>query len=71
MRLGVGGSVNGSRRCGRRAFARSASIDRLVAMLYSHVRIDACSVYWSSPRQAASSVSWTRSSASWVEPTIR
>jgi hypothetical protein len=33
MRLGLGGSVIGSRRCGRRAFARSASSDRLVAML--------------------------------------
>ena len=37
MRLGVGGSVMGSRRCGLRAFARSASSDRLVAILYTQV----------------------------------
>ena len=69
-RVGSGISViRGS--SGRRRLARRASSDRLVAIRYSQARTDARSSNRSRPRHAASSVSWSRSSASCTEPTIR
>src|SRR5215469_14471917 len=57
---------------GRRLAARRALRHRLVAILYSQVRSDArSSVNPPMPCQAASIVSWTASSASWRDPSIR
>ena len=56
---------------GRRPVSRSAFRHRLVAILYSQARIEARSSNPSSPRQAASRVSCSMSSASWTEPRIR
>ena len=54
-----------------RPVSRSVFRHRLVAILYSQERIEARSSNWPSPRQAASSVSCSVSSASWTEPRIR
>ena len=56
---------------GLRPLARSAFRQRLVAIRYSQVRSDARPSYWPSPRQAASRVSCSMSSASCTEPRIR
>ena len=72
-RVGSGGS---GQDCGPsivtlRLLARRALRQRLVATRYSQVRTEARSSKPPSPRQAASSVSWSASSASWAEPRIR
>ena len=64
------GGSGGSGR-GRRPLSRSAFRQRLVAIRYSQVRSPARPSYWPRPRQAASRVSCSTSSASWTEPRIR
>ena len=54
---------------GRRPASLSASRHRLVAILYSHARSDACPRNRCRPRQAPSIVSW-RASTSCIEPRI-
>jgi hypothetical protein len=71
-RLGSGGWNGGTGSVGiRRPALRSALRQRLVAIRYSQVRTEARSWNPASPRQAASRVSCTMSSASVSEPSIR
>ena len=71
-RLGAGGWNGGTGSVGiRRPALRSALRQRLVAMRYSQVRTEARSWKSASPRQAASRVSCSRSSASVSDPVSR
>ena len=71
-RLGAGTSNGSSSEGGgRRPASRSAFRARLVAIWYSQARSDARCSKRSRPRQAASSVSCSTSSASCIEPRIR
>jgi hypothetical protein len=70
----VGSLLAPTRPAGSARLPRCSSAVRqaLVAMRYSQVRSEArCSSNRSAARQARTIVSWTRSSASWTEPSIR
>ena len=70
-RVGSSASAMAGTSLGRRERARSAFRQRLVAIRYSQERTDARPSNASRLRQAASSVSCTRSSASCTEPRMR
>ena len=72
-RLGVGTSTPGGGQFtgGRLLAERSALRQQLVATRYSQVRTDERPSNWARPRQAASRVSCSASSASWADPRIR
>lgn len=71
-RVGSGVLAHGTAAVGgRRLPARSAFRQRLVATRYSQVRTDDRASNPANPRQAASSVSCSASSASCIEPSIR
>ncbi len=67
----IGSVVARRQSSGRRRLARRASSARWVAIEYSYARTDALPRNRLRPRQAASSVSWSRSSASCADPTMR
>src|SRR5215475_853145 len=72
-RVGSGGSTLGTSHslAGRLLAARPGSGTCWVAIRYSQVRSEARSPNPPKPCQAASSVSWGASSASWRDPGIR
>ena len=71
--VGSGGTIPGMSHAfaGLRRVVRMALRHLFVAIRYSQVRIEACSLKASSPCHAESSVSCSASSASWTDPSIR